>query len=94
MQGSVRANVARLVRRLEMQPQTASAGTVAAHVDALDWVAIAEDLNEYGNAVLPSLLTASECEALARMYQDDHLFRSRVVMGHHGFGQGEKSLRF
>ena len=69
--------------------QTAHADSVAAHVDALDWAAITEGLDEYGNAVVPSLLTASECEALVRMYPDDRVFRSRVVMGRHGFGQGE-----
>ena len=69
--------------------QSAYTDTIAAHIDALDWVGIADSLDQYGNAVLPSALTASECDALARLYPDDHFFRSRVVMDRHGFGRGE-----
>ncbi|NVL67857.1 2OG-Fe(II) oxygenase, partial [Escherichia coli] len=39
--------------------------------------------------VLKGLLTPDECDALAAMYPDDSRFRSRVVMGRHGFGRGE-----
>jgi hypothetical protein len=35
------------------------------------------------------LLDASGCAALAAHYDDDTRFRSRVVMGRHGFGRGE-----
>ena len=63
--------------------------TIAAHIDALDWADIADSLGRYGNAVLASVLTASECEAVARLYPDNDVFRSRVVMDRHGFGRGE-----
>ncbi len=56
---------------------------------ALDWQAIVNDLNESGNALLRKVLTVSECEALASLYQSDEPFRSRVVMARHGFGRGE-----
>jgi uncharacterized protein len=56
---------------------------------ALDWQTISNDLNESGNALLRKVLTASECEALASLYQSDEPFRSRVVMARHGFGRGE-----
>jgi len=39
--------------------------------------------------VLRGLLLPEECRALAALYPDDILFRSRVVMGRHGFGRGE-----
>ena len=39
--------------------------------------------------MLRKVLTASECEALASLYQSDEPFRSRVVMARHGFGRGE-----
>ena len=48
-----------------------------------------EELDAQGYAVWEGLLTAAECEAVAGMYGDDGLFRSRVVMSRHGFGRGE-----
>lgn len=39
--------------------------------------------------MLPQLLAPSECEALAALYSQEELFRSRVVMSRHGFGRGE-----
>src|SRR5207253_10582778 len=35
------------------------------------------------------LLTRSGCRRIARWYTDDSFFRTRVVMGSHGFGRGE-----
>ena len=35
------------------------------------------------------LLSPDECRALAALYPDDTHFRSRIVMGRHGFGRGE-----
>jgi uncharacterized protein len=62
---------------------------VAARVEAIDWTQATSDLDAQGCAVLKGLLTAEECGALAALYPDDSLFRSRVVMGRHGFGRGE-----
>jgi hypothetical protein len=60
-----------------------------ARVDALDWQRIEKGLDEQGNALLQGVLSSDECEALAELYSQDGLFRSRVVMGRHGFGRGE-----
>ena len=57
--------------------------------DALDWNRIAGDLDGYGCAVLKQVLSQEECDALARTYVEDRLFRSRVVMSRHNFGRGE-----
>ena len=46
-------------------------------------------LDRDGYAVLPALLDADECRALAALYDEREAFRSRVVMARHGFGQGE-----
>jgi hypothetical protein len=54
-----------------------------------DWNRVAAELDMQGWAVLETLLTPSACRSLAGRYTDDRLFRSRVVMGRHGFGQGE-----
>jgi len=54
-----------------------------------DWPAIERALDADGHAVLPALLDAGQCEALAARYADDSAFRSHVVMARHGFGRGE-----
>jgi hypothetical protein len=66
-----------------------SSSTIAARVAAIDWGQAASDLDAQGCAVLKGLLSADECRALAALYPDDTQFRSRVVMGRHGFGRGE-----
>ena len=38
---------------------------------------------------MPSLLGDADCNALAARYDNEDGFRSRVVMGQHGFGRGE-----
>ncbi|MBR0794656.1 2OG-Fe(II) oxygenase [Bradyrhizobium jicamae] len=58
-------------------------------VDALDWGHVTADLDAQGCAVLKGLLTPQECDRLAALYPDDSQFRSKVVMGRHGFGRGE-----
>jgi uncharacterized protein len=62
---------------------------IAARVDAIDWAQATDDLDAHGCAVLNGLLTPAECRALAALYGDDAHFRSRIVMGRHGFGRGE-----
>jgi hypothetical protein len=67
----------------------APASDIAARVDAIDWAQATSDLDAQGCAVLKGLLSPDECRALAALYPDDTHFRSRVVMGRHGFGRGE-----
>jgi hypothetical protein len=62
---------------------------VAPRIDTLDWPALERELDAFGAAVAPGLLTAEDCRGLAALYPDDALFRSRIVMGAHGFGRGE-----
>src|SRR5512144_755447 len=61
----------------------------ALRVEAIDWAQAANELDAQGCAVLKGLLSPGECRALAALYPDDRHFRSRVVMGRHGFGRGE-----
>lgn len=58
-------------------------------LNALDWSQISKELDSVGCAVLSGLLSAEDCRALAALYANDSLFRSRVVMARHGFGRGE-----
>jgi hypothetical protein len=62
---------------------------IATRVGAIDWARISADLDAQGCAVIEKLLSADECDALAALYPDDAHFRSRIVMGRHGFGRGE-----
>ena len=61
----------------------------ADQVNALDWPALGEELGLRGCATTGRLLTPAECTELAALYDEDGLFRSRVVMARHGFGSGE-----
>ena len=58
-------------------------------VDGFDWQRIARDLDQQGNAVVEQFLSPEECRAIAGLYLNDDVFRSRVVMERHGFGRGE-----
>ena len=62
---------------------------IATRVDALDWAQVGADLDAQGCALLRNLLTPEECHAVSALYPDDAHFRSRIVMGRHGFGRGE-----
>jgi hypothetical protein len=62
---------------------------IESHVDALDWAGISRHLDEHGGAILPKLLLAAEASAVSRLYEDERLFRSHIVMARHGFGRGE-----
>ncbi|MEW6759465.1 MAG: 2OG-Fe(II) oxygenase [Pseudomonadota bacterium] len=55
----------------------------------IDWDEVAHELDAFGCAVIPGLLSAKDCEAAAALYERPDLFRSRVVMERHGFGRGE-----
>ncbi len=62
---------------------------IAARVEAIDWTQVTSDLDSQGCAVLKELLSPDECAVLTALYPDDKKFRSRIVMGRHGFGRGE-----
>jgi hypothetical protein len=65
------------------------ASAVSDRVLGLDWERLSQGLDASGNAVVERLLTVAECRSLAALYEESGRFRSRVVMGRHGFGQGE-----
>ena len=71
------------------KPVAASVWEAAIPLDALNWPAIESDLDAYGCAVAPKLISRETCRELAALYGDDARFRSRIVMARHGFGRGE-----
>jgi uncharacterized protein len=67
----------------------ASSKSTATRVKTIDWERVSKDLDAQGSAAIEGLLSPDECQALARLYPKDEIFRSRVVMARHGFGRGE-----
>lgn len=70
-------------------PRHSQANDIPARVDAIDWAQVGSELDAQGCAVLKGLLKPDECRAIAALYPEDSQFRSRIVMGRHGFGRGE-----
>jgi hypothetical protein len=63
--------------------------SIAKRVTALDWSAISSQLDSFGCATTGQLLTPDECAAISSRYGEDAIYRSRIIMGRHGFGRGE-----
>jgi uncharacterized protein len=55
----------------------------------VNWDRTSEDLDTQGCTILEKLLSLDQCRSIAGLYPQDEIFRSRVVMGRHGFGRGE-----
>jgi uncharacterized protein len=60
-----------------------------ARVAALDWKALAGELDSYGCVVLPNVLTHEECRTIAALYRDESHFRSRISGAPHAFSEEE-----
>lgn len=54
-----------------------------------NWQAIEDSLNQYGFAIVKSLLNKSQCQNVIARYPGEIGYRKRVVMERHGFGKGE-----
>ncbi len=54
-----------------------------------DWQQVGRQLDTFGCALLPKLLSAQQCDRYVDSYADAGRFRSRVVMERHGFGRGQ-----
>ncbi len=68
---------------------TVTAGRYAQRVAAADWDSVARELDEYGCAPLPRLLTPAECARIAGLYDHPEHFRATIDMARHRFGAGE-----
>ncbi|MFC0850041.1 2OG-Fe(II) oxygenase [Streptomyces noboritoensis] len=65
------------------------AGRPADRVAAVDWPALAGELDEHGSAPTGPLLTPDECREIAALYDEDAHFRTTVDMARHRFGSGQ-----
>jgi hypothetical protein len=61
----------------------------ARRVAAADWDAVAAEVDDYGCALLPRLLTPEECAEIAALYESPDRFRSTIDMRRYRFGSGE-----
>jgi hypothetical protein len=86
---SITMNGSRVVPLTAINEVVHNATNAASRVEQLDWKQVAGELNEQGCAILKGVLISDECVALAGLYSDETGFRSRIVMGRHGFGRGE-----
>jgi hypothetical protein len=68
---------------------TVDSDVFAERVAAADWDAVTEELNDYGCALLPRLLSPPECADIAALYDSPDLFRTTVDLKRHRFGEGE-----
>jgi len=68
---------------------TVDAGRWRQRVDSGDWDAIRAELDAYGGALLPALLSPEEAARLRGLYDQPARFRSTVNMSRHRFGEGE-----
>ena len=69
--------------------RTSPPSPITGRVGAIDWAQTRAELDAQGCAVIEKLLTQQQCADIAALYPDDTHFRSRIVMGRHGFGRGE-----
>jgi hypothetical protein len=58
-------------------------------VDSGHWHAIAAELDTYGGALLPQLLSPGEAEQIRGLYGQAGQFRATINMGRYRFGEGE-----
>jgi hypothetical protein len=56
---------------------------------SIDGERLAADLSERAFSLMPGVVTRDECRELSALYDEPGVFRSRVEMARHRFGQGE-----
>lgn len=61
----------------------------ADRVAEADWTALAQEMDAYGSALTPLLLTEDECADMAALYDDTGRFRSTIDMERYRFGSGQ-----
>ncbi len=64
-------------------------GLYAKRIAAADWDSVARELDSYGCALLPRLLTPAECARIAGLYDQPGHFRATIDMARHRFGEGQ-----
>lgn len=63
--------------------------SVPERVAAADWDQLADEIDAYGSALTPELLSAAECQQIAACYDQVERFRSTIDMERFRFGAGQ-----
>lgn len=58
-------------------------------IDSINWQVVYDNLDQYGYAVIPKVLTKKQCSDLIRDYDQEGSFRKTVNMQRYRFGNGE-----
>ncbi|MEP1096911.1 MAG: 2OG-Fe(II) oxygenase [Cyclobacteriaceae bacterium] len=58
-------------------------------ISNLDWVQLTEEMHQKGRAIIPNLLSESQCNELIQLYEQEGIYRKTVTMERHRFGKGE-----
>jgi hypothetical protein len=66
-----------------------SISDIQTRLDNLPWNEMREKLSQQGSVVIPQILSSFECQTIAGWYDQQNMFRSRIVMHRYGFGRGE-----
>jgi hypothetical protein len=61
----------------------------AIQIDRTPWKQTEGELDSRGFSVLPGVLPITSCASLRALYGEQELFRKRIEMQRHGYGQGE-----
>ena len=91
MPGALNANVSCSIGRRNSDDSRHHLGTLYTDVHGGSSCRVGRhsrgELDAYGCAVLPKLLSPEECRGMAVLYPDERHFRSHVHMARHGFGK-------
>ncbi len=72
-----------------MTAMSLNENSVKQNISNVDWSLVHKALDENGIAVIKGLISEANCQYLSSLYLQSNLFRSRIVMSRHGYGQGE-----
>lgn len=64
-------------------------GNYASRAAEADWTALAGEMDAYGSALTPPLLTKDECADISALYGEVERFRSTIDMERYRFGAGQ-----
>jgi uncharacterized protein len=62
---------------------------IVSRLQSLDWTTITAGMNDTGYALIPSILTAEQCDDLVNGYNNPDLYRKTITMERYRFGLGE-----